>query len=95
MKLAFLRVDLATDFKAIRRTWNVPSHKNLIPKRSPVPSPGRSVTQERRLLRKQISKLRVNDPKHGATHKDVSCRQCAKDGAFGGHPAPHVWSLNG
>ena len=47
-------------------------------------------------LRKQNSKLRESDdPRHGAVHKDVHCRQCAKDGAFGGHPAPHIRSLNG
>jgi len=52
-------------------------------------------------LRKQTSKLRVSDTKHGVAHKDVRYRHCAKDGAFGGHPAPqrqeltrHVPTLN-
>lgn len=46
-------------------------------------------------LRKQLSKLRESDPKHGAAHKDVRCCHCAKDGAFGRNPAPRDRSLNG
>ena len=43
----------------------------------------------------RISKLHVSDPIHGAAHRDVRCRHCAKDGAFGGHPAPKDKSLHG
>ncbi|HUX47361.1 MAG TPA: hypothetical protein VMV58_05050, partial [Desulfosporosinus sp.] len=44
-------------------------------------------------LRKQNSKLRVSDPKYGAAHKDVRCRHSAKDGAYGGNPAPQRQEL--
>ena len=54
----------------------------------PDPSPGRSVTQARRLYVSSLANFRVSDPRYGAVHKDVHCRHCAKDGAFGGHPAP-------
>jgi hypothetical protein len=55
---------------------------------SNVPSPGRSVTRARRLYVSRLANFRVSDPKYGAANKDVSCRHCAKDGAFGGNPAP-------
>ena len=53
-----------------------------------VPSPGRSVTRARRLYVSRKANFRVSDPRYGAAHKDVRCRHCAKDGAFGGHPVP-------
>ena len=31
---------------------------------------------------------RPDGAKYGAVNKDVNCRHCAKDGAFGGYPAP-------
>ena len=37
-----------------------------------------------------LANFRVSDPKYGAVHKDVHCRHCAKDGAFGGYPAPSL-----
>ena len=79
----------------------------------PVPSPGRSVTQARRLLRKQPSKLPCKRPQTRGSSQglftpsmapatlgppwpaDVSCRHCAKEGAFGGNPAPQIKSLHG
>ena len=68
-----------------------PEQGTALEVRSHVSIPGSPVTQcdtNATTLRKQNSKLHVSDPQHGATHKDVSRRQCAKDGAFGGHPAP-------
>jgi hypothetical protein len=59
----------------------------------PRSKPGTQCDTSATSLRKQNSKLRESDPKHGANHKDVSCRHCAKDGAFGGHPAPQRQEL--
>ena len=56
--------------------------------RSKRSKPGTQCHTSATSLRKQTSKLRVSDPRYGAANKDVSCRHCAKDGAFGGHPAP-------
>ena len=55
---------------------------------SPCPglSPGRSVTLARRLYVSRLANS-VKATKLGTVHKDVRCRHCAKDGAFGGHPA--------
>ena len=58
-----------------------------------LPSPGRSVIQKQGLYINRISKLRESDPIYGAAHKDVCCRHCAKDGAFGGHPVPQKQEL--
>ncbi len=55
-----------------------------------VPSQGRSVTQARRLYESRLANFRVSDPRYGVANKDVSYRHCAKDGAFGGHPAPSL-----
>ena len=56
----------------------------------PVPhsKPGTQCHTSAKSLRKQISKLSVSDPRYRAANKDVSCRHCAMDGAFGGHPVP-------
>jgi len=53
-----------------------------------VPSQGRSVTRARRLYVSRLANFRVSDPRHGAAHRDVRCRHCAMDGAFGGHHVP-------
>ena len=58
-----------------------------------VPCPGTQCHTSATSLRKQNSKLRESDPRHGAAHKDVRCRQSAKDGAFGGHPTPQRQEL--
>ncbi|WP_141694228.1 hypothetical protein [Desulfosporosinus sp. BG] len=43
------------------------------------------MTRARRLYVRaaQQTSVQATDPKNGAAHKDVRCRQCAKDGAFG------------
>jgi len=59
-----------------------------------VPSPGRSVTRARGLYVSRLANsVKATDPKYGAVHKDVHCRHCAKDGAFGGYPAPQRQEL--
>ena len=40
-----------------------------------VPSPGRSVTQARRLYESRLANFRVSDPRYGVANKDVSYRQ--------------------
>ena len=65
----------------------------LFPALRPRSKPGTQCHTSATSLRKQVSKLRVSDPIYGAEHKDVHCRHCAKDGAFGGHPAPNVINL--
>ena len=66
---------------------NVP--RSLVPRAKPRTQCHTSATS----LRKQNSKLRVSDPKHGVAHMDVCYRHSAMDGAYGGNPAPHRQEL--
>ena len=54
----------------------------------PRSKPGTQCHTARRLYVSSLANFRVSDPKYGVAHKDVRYRQCAKDGAFGGNPAP-------
>ena len=54
----------------------------------PRSQPGTQCHTARRLYVSRIANFRVSYPRYGAANKDVSCRHCAKDGAFGGNPVP-------
>ena len=52
------------------------------------PKPGTQGDTSVTSLRKQKSKLPCKRPQIRGSAQDVRCRHCAKDGAFGGYPAP-------
>ena len=59
----------------------------------PRSKPGTQCHTSATSLRKQISKLRVSDPRHGAVYKDVHGRQPDTDVRFAGNPAPQRQEL--
>ena len=61
----------------------------------PVPSPGRSVTQARRLYVSSLANFRVSDPIYGAAHKDVHCRQPSQGWRVWRAPRTPFRSLHG